>query len=66
LVENILLLRYVETSARLSRQLTVVKLRDSGHDERAHELQISERGATLVPLEARPRALNRVRRLWRR
>jgi circadian clock protein KaiC len=66
LVENILLLRYVETATRLSRQLSVVKLRDSGHDEQTHELQISERGATLVPLGARPRAIHRVRRLWRR
>jgi circadian clock protein KaiC len=66
LVENILLLRYVETAARLSRQLSVVKLRDSGHDEQTHELQISEHGATLVPIGARPRAIHRVRRLWRR
>jgi circadian clock protein KaiC len=66
LAENILLLRYVESTARLSRQLTVVKLRDSGHDERAHELRISEGGATLVPLGARREALHRVRRLWRR
>ncbi len=47
LVENILLLRFTEQDARLARVFSVIKLRDSGHDDRSHELRIDGNGATL-------------------
>jgi circadian clock protein KaiC len=64
LVENVLLLRFLEEDARLARLFSVIKLRDSGHDDRTHELRIGPQGASLVPLTPRP--LRRVRRLLRR
>jgi circadian clock protein KaiC len=48
LVENLLLLRFVEHEARLRRLLTVVKVRDSDHDPRLRELLISDRGIVLT------------------
>ena len=48
LVENMLLLRFVEHEARLRRLLTVAKVRDSDHDPRLRELRISDRGIVLT------------------
>jgi len=57
LVENMLLLRYVEHEAQLRRLLSVVKLRDSGYDPRLRELVITARGISLPDTFAGTREL---------
>jgi circadian clock protein KaiC len=47
LVENIILLRFVECRAELLRLVTIVKQRDSAYDGTLRELRISSRGASL-------------------
>jgi circadian clock protein KaiC len=44
LVENIILLRYVERGARLHRLLSLVKVRESGYDSSIREFRISSDG----------------------
>jgi circadian clock protein KaiC len=61
LAENLLLLRYREQALQLTRTLTVIKLRDSRHDERTCELRIGAQGAELVPTPP-VRALRRLLR----
>ncbi|MBI2864565.1 MAG: hypothetical protein HYX94_08395 [Chloroflexi bacterium] len=41
IVDNIILLRYVEVEARLTRAVSVLKMRGSGHDHVLREMQIT-------------------------
>jgi circadian clock protein KaiC len=45
--ENLILLRYVEHHARLSRLISVMKLRDSQFDPRLREFEIREGGVVI-------------------
>lgn len=49
LVDNIILLEYLEVGAELRRLLSVVKQRGSGHDRNVRELHITDRGIVLAP-----------------
>jgi circadian clock protein KaiC len=52
LVENIMLLRFVEQEHTLRRMFSIVKTRDSAYDSSLRELTISSRGAELgAPLQ---------------
>jgi circadian clock protein KaiC len=48
LLENVLHVRYVEAGARLCRQLSVLKMRESDYDNSIREFRISERGIEVV------------------
>ena len=48
ITQNVLLLRHVEANARLFRMLTVLKVRDSEHDNRLREFRITSRGIELA------------------
>jgi circadian clock protein KaiC len=48
LVENILLVRFVEIGGRVMRVLSVIKTRDSAYDDSLRELVISSRGVELA------------------
>jgi circadian clock protein KaiC len=48
LLENLLLLRFVEHAARVRRALSVLKMRDSDFDTAVHELVIDARGIRVV------------------
>ena len=47
IVDNLLLMRFVEHDARLKRMLSVLKVRDSDFDPELHEFVISHNGITL-------------------
>lgn len=47
-VENIIVLRYVELGARLVRLLSIMKTRESEHDASIRELQLSRTGMRIV------------------
>jgi circadian clock protein KaiC len=47
-VENIIVLRYVELGARLLRLISIVKTRESEHDGSIRELQLSSTGIRVV------------------
>jgi circadian clock protein KaiC len=51
--QNLVLLRYVEEQSRLSRLISIVKVRDSDFDTTVRELIISEHGLTLADAPAR-------------
>ena len=48
LVDNIVLLEYMDVGSELKRLLTVVKQRGSGHDGNVRELRITDRGIDLA------------------
>lgn len=47
IVDNLLLLRFVELDSQLRRMLSVLKVRDSHHDPALHELRIGSQGIHL-------------------
>lgn len=47
-VENIIVLRYVELGARLVRLISIIKTRESGHEASIRELQLTSRGIHVV------------------
>lgn len=47
LVENIVLIRFIEQQSRLFRALSIIKTRDRSYDDRVRELLITSRGAML-------------------
>jgi len=49
LVDNILLLEYMDVGGELKRFMTVVKQRGSGHENHVRELLITQRGIELAP-----------------
>lgn len=49
LADNVLLLKYVESDARLTPVLAVVKMRLSGHDRTIREYELDERGLSILP-----------------
>jgi circadian clock protein KaiC len=49
LVDNIILLEYMDVSSELKRLLSVVKQRGSGHDGNVRELLITDKGVELAP-----------------
>jgi circadian clock protein KaiC len=49
LVDNIILLEYIDVGAELKRLLSVIKQRGSGHDGNVRELLITDRGIELAP-----------------
>jgi circadian clock protein KaiC len=54
--QNILMLRYAQAGARLARTLTVLKVRESDFDRRAHEFRITARGVEIEdPMDPRSR-----------
>ena len=48
LVDNIILLEYMDVGAELKRLLSVIKQRGSGHDGNVRELVITDRGIELA------------------
>ncbi|HEX5058801.1 MAG TPA: ATPase domain-containing protein, partial [Kofleriaceae bacterium] len=48
LVDNIILLEYMDVGSELKRLLSVIKQRGSGHDGNVRELMISDRGIELA------------------
>ena len=48
MTENLVLLRYAETDARLHRMILVVKQRESQHDSSLRELMITSKGMDMV------------------
>ncbi|WP_206692391.1 ATPase domain-containing protein [Azospirillum sp. INR13] len=48
LVENMIVLRYVEVEARTRRLLAVAKLRDSGFDPALQEFRITDKGVEII------------------
>ncbi|HYF86082.1 ATPase domain-containing protein [Azospirillum sp.] len=48
LVENMIVLRYVEVEARTRRLLTIAKLRDSGFDPALQEFRITDKGIEII------------------
>jgi circadian clock protein KaiC len=46
--QNIILLRHVEYRAAILRALAILKVRDDEYDPRIREVQISERGISLL------------------
>lgn len=51
--ENLLFLRQHDDGQRLCRLLSILKMRASSHDNRAHALTITDSGMTVSPNEAR-------------
>ncbi len=49
IVENIILLRYVEWGARLRRLISILKVRESGYDSSLREFAISNEGIDIAP-----------------
>ncbi|MGN8249500.1 ATPase domain-containing protein [Pseudomonas sp. SMV7] len=47
IVDNLMLMRFVELESQLRRMLSILKVRDSHHDPALHELQIGPQGITL-------------------
>lgn len=47
LVDNLLLMRFVELDSQLRRMVSVLKVRDSHHDPALHELCIGPQGIVL-------------------
>ncbi|MDF0731637.1 ATPase domain-containing protein [Pseudomonas entomophila] len=47
IVDNLLLMRFVEHESRLRRMLSILKVRDSHHDPALHELDIGPHGIAL-------------------
>lgn len=53
IADNVLLLRYVEMAGRMSRALSVMKMRGSQHSKEIHEFEITEKGVRLLsPIRA--------------
>jgi circadian clock protein KaiC len=48
LAENVILLRYVELDRRLSRVVSILKVRDSAHDPSIREYEIAQTGAQVI------------------
>ncbi len=48
LVDNLMLMRFVELDSQLRRLLSILKVRDSHHDPALHDLQIGPGGITLT------------------
>ncbi len=46
--ENIVILRYDERQGHLCRQVCVLKMRDTGHDDRLREFRLTHRGFEIV------------------
>jgi circadian clock protein KaiC len=55
LVDAVIAMRYVEMQGRLSKVITVVKVRGSAHSTELREYRITDRG-----LEIEPHAINQV------
>jgi circadian clock protein KaiC len=49
LVENILLLRYVELRSQLYRLISIMKMRDTGYDPAIREFRIHDQGIEVAP-----------------
>lgn len=47
IVDNLVLMRFVELESQLRRMLSILKVRDSHHDPALHELRIGPHGITL-------------------
>ncbi|MFJ4344363.1 ATPase domain-containing protein [Pseudomonas sp. NPDC089401] len=47
IVDNLMLMRFVELDSQLRRMLSILKVRDSHHDPALHELQIGPHGISL-------------------
>lgn len=47
IVDNLMLMRFVELESRLRRMLSILKVRDSHHDPALHELNIGPQGVSL-------------------
>ncbi len=47
IVDNLMLMRFVELESRLRRMLSILKVRDSHHDPALHELRIGPQGINL-------------------
>ncbi|WP_313316467.1 ATPase domain-containing protein [Pseudomonas sp.] len=47
IVDNLMLMRFVELDSRLRRMLSILKVRDSHHDPALHELRIGPQGINL-------------------
>jgi len=47
IVDNLILMRFVELDSQLRRMLSILKVRDSHHDPALHELNIGPQGITL-------------------
>ena len=47
IVDNLMLMRFVELDSQLRRMLSILKVRDSHHDPALHELLIGPQGITL-------------------
>ena len=56
---NMLLLRHIETERALSKLVNVVKLRDSGFDQRSRAFRITDRGILLDPSPPPPESRRR-------
>lgn len=53
IADNVVLLRYVEMAGRMSRAISVIKMRGSQHSKEIHEFEITERGVRLLsPIRA--------------
>ena len=57
LVDNILLLEYVELGAEMKRLLSIVKQRGAGHDKHVREMHITDHGLRLEPDEQTARTI---------
>lgn len=57
LVDNIILLEYMDVGAELRRFLSIVKQRGSGHETKVRELVITDRGIELAPDESSAREI---------
>ena len=63
IVENTILLRYVEDGTHLSRQIAVLKIRDSEHDGLIRTFSITGDGIVVGPARtSKPAARSRPRR----
>jgi len=49
LAENLIMLRFVETGSRLSRLISLIKVRDSSFDQSLHEYATTDRGLVIEP-----------------
>jgi len=47
IVDNLILMRFVELESQLRRMLSILKVRDSHHDPALHELHIGPQGISL-------------------
>ena len=46
--DNVILLRYVEMGSRLTRAISVLKMRGSGHDPMLREFEVTPKGIRIL------------------